>query len=350
MSTWASNAWSSYGVGWSPNFSGAAASGVGNKEQFLGEITIIDPKDTPTFALLAKEPWSAPYQEWPIDTLAATSTSPTWEAWEFEATTLSGRTRYNNVTQTYHRGMLVTRRQQQMSQRGVTQGVDNEYRYQLGKKLLELNRDINARIIAAGTAVASATGSTGTASGSRMAAMRAFPIVVTNVSGAWGSASYLNLHRKMDELGASPDTLLVSSGVKADISINVMGLGTNVYGTAGGTSSIRRVTQQASDKRWGAVVDILEDDFGDVMIVRDRWLPTASATASGTAYGLATDVAAYFLFDKSKVKIGVFNPPEHKPLPPNGDYERGFVLAEFSLKILHPSCVGAGLNVTQTVI
>lgn len=348
MSTFVTNTWSSYGVGWPKSIdANATASAVGNKEQFLGEITIIDPKDTPTFALLSKEPWSAPYQEWPIDTLAATSTAPSFEAWEFEATSLSGRTRYSNVTQAYHRGLLVSRRQQQMSQRGVTQGVDNEYRYQLGKKLLELNRDINARIIAAGTAVASATGATGTAAGSRMGALRAFPIVVTNVSGAWASGSYLNLHRKMDELGAQPDTLLVSSGVKADISQTLMGLNSSA---SAGNNSIRRVTQPSTDKRWGAIVDILEDDFGDVQIIRDRWLPTASATASGTAYGLATDVAAYFLFDKSKVKIGVFNPPEHKPLPPNGDYERGFVLAEFSLKVLHPSCVGAGLNVTQTVI
>ena len=346
MATFPTNAWSSYGVGWPVSIdSGGTASAVGNKEYFEGQITIISPKDTPFLGLVSKEPWSAPYQEWPIDTLAATSTAPSFEGWEFEAGALSGRTRYSNVTQAFHRGLLVTRRQQQMSQRGVTQGVGDEYRYQLGKKLLELNRDLEARTLANGTAVVSASGTTGTASGSRMGTRRAFPIVVTNVSGAWGTASYLNLHRKMDELGADPDTLLVSSGVKSDISQTLMGLSGSA---SAANNSLRRITQASTDKRWGAIIDILEDDFGDVMVVRDRWLPTASATASSTA--LANDAPAYFLFDRNMIKFGVFNPPEHKPLPPNGDYERGFVVAEVSLKVLHPSCVGAGMNVTQTLI
>lgn len=348
MSALTGNQWTSYQVGWPLSINaGGTASTIGNKEQFQGEITIIDPKDTPTFALLAKEPWAAPYAEWPIDSLAATATSPSYEAWEFSANPLTGRKRYSNVTQAFHRGLLVSRRQQQMSQRGVTQGVPNEYRYQLGKKLLELNRDINARVVANGTAVASASGTDDTASGSRMASIRGFPILVTNVSGAWATASYINLHRKMDELGADPDTLLVSSGVKSDISQTLMGLKNTA---SDGTNFIRRITQASTDKRWGAVVQILEDDFGDVMIVRDRWLPTQTAVLTGSATGLTGDAAAYFLFDKTMMKIGVFQQPEHKPLPPNGDYERGFVVAEVGFKILHPSAVAAGLNVTQTAI
>lgn len=347
MSTFPTNAWTSYGVGWPKSIdANATASAVGNKEQFLGEITIIDPTDTPTFAMLQKEQWSAPYQEWPIDTLAATSTAASFEAWEFEATSLSGRTRYNNITQAFHRGLLVSRRQQQMSQRGVTQGVSDEYRYQLGKKILELNRDINARIVANGSAVASATGATGTASGSVMGAFRAFPMLVTNVSGAFATGSFLNLHRKLDELGANPDTLLVSSGVKSDISQAILGLSP----TTANASAMRRFTQPATDKSFSAIIDILEDDFGQVSIVRDRWLPTASAVASTSATALNGTAAAYFLFDKSMVKIGTFQPPMHKPLPPNGDYERGFIVAEVSLKVLHPSACAAGTNVTQTAI
>lgn len=343
----ATNAWQSYGVGWGFG-STAGASTTGNKEQFLGQIAMIDPKETPTFDLLAKEEWAAPYQEWPVDSLGATATAPSQEAWEFSATTPTGRVRYNNVTQAFHKGLLVSRRQQQMSQRGVTQGVPNEYRYQIGKMLLDLNKNINARIIANGTAVVSASGDSST--DSRTAALRGFPMLVTNVSGAFSHSSYLNLHRKMDELGVSPDTLLVSSGVKSDISQSVLGPAPSISVTA--TPNLRRFNQPASDTRYGGTIEVLADDFGEVMIMRDRWLPTASAVAAphASTTGLTSPAACYFLFDKSYVKIGVFQAPLHKPLPPNGDYERGFIVAEIATKVLHPSAIAAGLNITQTVI
>lgn len=346
--------WTTYGVGWPKSVdANATASAVGNKEQFLGDIAIIDPRDTPTFDLLGKEQWSAAYQEWPIDTLAATATAASEEAWEFAPTALTGRTRYSNVTQAFHRGIIVSRRQQQMSQRGVTQGVGDEFRYQIGKKLLELNRDINSRIVASGTAILSATGATGT--GSTMAALRAFQGIVTNVSGAFATASYAALHRKMDEVGSDPDTLLVSSGVKADISNQLMGFpGGALYG---GASAVRRITMSADDRKVGAIVEILEDDFGRVAIYRDRWIPTAASTVTATATavtataGLAQAAAGcFFLLDRKMVKIGIFQAPMLKPLPPNGDYERGFVVAEVSLKVLHPSAIGFGANVTQTAV
>lgn len=361
MAAPAASSWTSYGVGWPKSIdANATASAVGNKEQFLGEIAILDPTDTPTFAMLQKEAWSAPYKEWPIDSLAATSTAGSYEAWEWEATTLSGRTRYNNVTQAFHRGLLVSRRQQQMSQRGVTQGVGDEYRYQVGKKLLELNRDINSRLLASGTAISSATGATGTVA--RTANFLAFPIVVTNVSGAFATASFAALHRKMDELGATPDTMLVSSGVKADISNSIMGLG--AAGTAYATAALRRINAYATDKELSAIVEVIEDDFGRIQIFRDRWIPTASTTnatatnvtgidlsaGSATAFVKVASAGAYYLFDKKMVKVGVFQPPVHKALPPNGDYERGFVMAEIATQIMHPSSVGVGANVTQTAI
>ncbi len=355
-------AWSTYGVGWPKSIdSNATASAVGNKEQFLGDIAIIDPTDTPTFGMLTKETWASPYQEWPIDSLAATATAASDEGWEFVATALSGRTRYSNVTQAFHTGWIVTRRQQQMSQRGATQGVGDEYRYQLGKKLLELNRNINARIIAGGgLSISSITGTTG--AGSRTAALRAFPIIVTNVSGAFSTASFHALHRKMDELGSDPDTMLVSSGVKSDISNSIMGL---AHGTAGmyGGAPIRRINLSQTDREITAIVSVIEDDFGRVSIFRDRWLPIQTAI-NGTATGVLDNVGvasasalvkvacdgAYYLFERNKVRIGVFQPPVHKALPPNGDYERGFTVAEIAVKVLHPSCVGMGANVVQTAV
>jgi hypothetical protein len=113
----------------------------------------------------------------------------------------------------------------------------------------------------------------------------------------------------------------------------------------------------SSDRRVGAIVTVIEDDFGVMSVYRDRWAPTGSSTVTATATsvtataGLAQAASgAYFLFDRKMVKLGVFQPPMHKALPPNGDYERGFVLAEIAVKVLHPSCVGYGYNITQTAI
>lgn len=343
------NAWTSYGVGWPITInSNGTASAIGNKEQFLGEIAIIDPTDTPTFNLLPKEGWTAPYQEWPIDSLAGTATAASPEAWEFEAEAVSGRTRYTNVTQAFHKGVLVSRRQQQMSQRGVTQGVGDEFRYQIGKKLMELNRNINARILA-NVDVASATGTT--AAGSRTAALRAYPIIATNVSGAWATASYHNLRRKMDEAGAMPDTLLVSSAHKADISNSLVGFGSSQY-----NSSVR-INRMMDDRSVGGTVEVIEDDYGQVGIYRDRWLPlqgSAVVDSLNTSAKLrsigSTALGAYFLFDRKHIRVGVFQPPTMKALPPNGDYERGFVMAEIATKVMHPSSVGIGANITNTEV
>jgi len=190
----------------------------------------------------------------------------------------------------------------------------------------------------------------------------AFPVVVTNVSGAFATGSFASLHRKLDELGATPDTMIVSSGVKADISNSIMGLG--AAGTAYATAAVRRINAYSTDKELSAIVEVIEDDFGRVQIYRDRWVPTASAAngtatavtgidltaGSATAFVKVACAGSYYLFDKKMVKVGVFQPPVHKPLPPNGDYERGFVVAELSCKVLHPSAVGIGGNVSQTAI
>lgn len=334
----------SYGLGWPLTIgSGGSAATTNQRENLMDEITLIDPTDVPTWQMLAKVQVDGPYVEWQIDSLAATATAGTYEGWEFDLTALSGRTRLSNVVQYFATGFQVTRAEQLMSQRGLTAGVGgNEYRYQLGKKLKELARNMDARLVAVGTAVASASGASGTAP--RMASLRAwadgsYPAISTTVSGAFATGSFLNLRAAMDKAGADPDTLLVSTGVKADVSILALGLNATATNT-----SLRRFVQDASSKTLGGVIEIIEDDFGQIMIVRDRWMNQASATAATTA-----NAPFYLLFDRAKVQVGIFDAPHHTPLPPNGNHERGFIAAAITCKVAHPSALGFGHNVTTQI-
>ncbi len=341
------NYWSGYGVGYPPNIAGATGSNIGNRENLMDPIIILDPTDTPFLNMMPKEEWTAPYAEWLIDTLNATTTGGAlegddWSPSTYTAASNIARQRYANVTQILRADFAVTRTQVQTSQRGMTAGVRNEYQYQLFKSLKVLLRNTDARLVASGSStVSSATGATGTTRRTQVLRGWQSAAVVTSVGGAFATGTFTTLHQKMDSLGADPDTLFVSSGVKLDISNLVLNLG-----TAFPTTTLRRFNQDAFEKEISSVIDVIEDDFGRIMLVRDRWIPQSSATA---ANGSAGDGGAYFLVDRSKLKVGFFQRPDHFPLPPNGDSQRGFVLTEFGFKVLHPSAVGIGYNVTTTV-
>lgn len=346
--------WSVYGVGLPSHIAGATASNIGMRENLMDPIVILDPTDTPVLNMLPKEDVGAPYFEWLIDTLAATSTAVADDGADFStAIGASGnaRRRLANVTQIQRNDFVVTRSMVQSSQRGFAAGVRNEYQYQLFKHIKELMRNIDALLVASGSAVAASA----TASPRRTANIRglldpganpapstAVQAVSTQVSGAFTTASFAKLHQAMDAQGADPDTLFCSSGVKADISNLIL----NVPGTFGATGAqiVRRVNSDQLDREWTSIIDIIEDDFGKLMIVRDRWIPSSTATAATANLGSN----AYFLVDRSKLKVSFFQRPDHFPLPPNGDAQRGFVLGEWGFKCLHPSAVGIAYNVSNS--
>ena len=324
------------------------ATAAGLVEQLSQQITMIDPDDTPGWALFAKEQISGPLFDWPIDSLAATSTAATSEGAQYSdiVSTLSTRKRLRNNTQIFASGFSVSRTDQIVAARGGVAGVRNEYQYQATKKMKELLRNIDARIFANGASASAATGNqSGTAvTARRMSALRGFTaagsaVISSAINGAFATASFASLHELMDQEGASPDTLFVSSGVKADITNLILNNNASTFGA----SALRRVNMGADSTSWNGTIDVIDNDFGRVMIVRDRWIPQSAAT--GTT-GIAADNAGYFLLDRAMVKIAVLDAPSHIPLPPDGLLERGAVNAEVSLKLLHPSAVGIGMSIT----
>lgn len=330
---------------------GSTAS-AGLKERVAEQISILDPTDTPGWALIGKEEISGPLFDWPIDSLAATSTAATAEGADYSDITaaLTSRTRIQNCTQIFATGFSISRTNQIAARKGGVIGVRDEMEYQATKKMKELLRNGDARLWATGASAASATGNqSGTAvTARRMGVFRGFTaagrsVITASIGGAFATASFATLHETMDGQGANPDTLFVSSGVKADISNLILNNNSATFG-ATGSPGLRRVNMNQTDNAWDGVIDVINDDFGRIMIVRDRWIPQSSTT--GTTAGPSGDGAAYFLMDRSMVKICIFDPPSHIPLPPAGLSERGAVNMEVSLKLLHPSAVGLGMSVT----
>lgn len=316
------NYWTSYGVKW------PGQAGAGNAEDVQDKITMIDPDDAPMVAILPKTTTAGLLHEWLTDALAATSTAGASEGDAHSAASLTGRTRYQNAVQRFRKDIAVSNDQIQLSQRGGTFGVTDEYRYQGGKSGQEILRNIDARIVANTTAVASATGTTGVTS--LMAAIRAYPVVATNVSGAFATATFLNLHETMFSAGAKVDTAAVSPGVKVDISRTLL--------NDGGLARVAQ-QQQLSAAEYLSVIDIIQTDFGRVAVMTDRWIPQASATAAASA-----DAPAYFLFEKAKLALAYWRPLRMYDLAPQGDAAIGFMLAACTLEVRHPSCVGVGYN------
>lgn len=332
--------WTTYGIGWAGTDTAGLASGTGGIRELLQDgITNIAPQKTATYSMLPKESVASNEYSWLTDTLYATSTGGVIEGATFASADASASARsrlYNNV-QYQRRSLYVSFQAVEESRKGHVGGVRNEYQYQLGLRLIELRRDMNARGVALGVGtVTRLTGAVATAP--RTTVIRGFAAVATDVSGGFATGSYMALREAMDNEGAEPDALFCSTGVKLDIS--------NLFRKPPGGGDVTdpspfRVNQLPNDNRFRSVVSFLEDDLGEVFCVRDQFIPQASATA--TASGLA---AAYFLLDRSKVRFCIWNGIRHIPLPPDGTVFRGIVEAWWGMKALHPSSIGIGWNVT----
>lgn len=330
--------WSSFGVGV------PAAGTEGNREDLLDLITNLDKeKSAALFQALPKTTTNSLTHEWLIDALAATSTAGVTEGDDFSASARAARTRISNIVQSFRDDFLVTNDQLKLSQNGVTAGVPNEYEYQVGKSLITIMQSIDARLMALGASSAATAG--GTATARRMNSLRVTSwggvAAVTATAGATGAAisltQILSVHETMFTAGANPDTIVVSPGVKMDLTNALLNVA-----PAGGSaqSSLVRYTQPSSQV-YDQAVEYIRTDLGRFAILVDRFCPQSTASAAA-----AIDSAAYFIFDKSKIRLAFFRPIRHYPLPPNGDSMRGFVHGSCTVEVLHPSALATVAQVT----
>lgn len=128
----------------------------GNREDLLDVITNISPTETPMFSSFGKTKAKNTTHEWLTDSLASAAANSNIEGDDYSFENLTARSRLSNQTQ-----IFVTPVRVSDTQRAVdTAGFEDEYAYQMAKKLKEHARDIEYAIVADS---ASASGDTATA-------------------------------------------------------------------------------------------------------------------------------------------------------------------------------------------
>lgn len=340
------NLWETYGV-----TGPAIGSTYGIRESLADTITIIDPDDQPTVAVLEKTTTNALYHEYLIDSLAATSTAGSPEGDSFSAAALNTRTRLGNTVQRFRKDFAVSLDQIELSKRGTVAGVRNEMDYQATKASKELLRNVDARLWSTGSAAASAVGvsSTTAPTAALLANIRQWGYVsgiTANQSGSFSTAALYALHQAMYATGAKPDTIFCNPYTRANIS-RVL-LGDRAYATAntGTTNGLALVNAEGfiANGEYGPVIEYVKTEYGRMAIVMDRWIPRVTATASASA---ARDGGCWALIEKAKVRLAYWRPLKAYPIAPQGDYMAAYMLAALTLEVLHPSCIGIAYNATD---
>jgi len=336
------------------------------REDLLDAVINLDKeKSAAVFLAAPKTTANGFVHEWLIDQLPSTSTAGALEGDDWASGAITARTRINNAVQTFRRDFAISLDAVEYSLKGRAPGVSNEYEHQVENFLLATEQSVDARCVALGTAVvsASATAATDTA---RTGAFRNWQLTATadpsagvqgtnaatnalsiNISGAWSRSRYLALHEAMFKLGANPNTLAVDPGVKADITNDVLGEQAQATFQPANTSAmaavptvVRQVHTDGSASEYTADIQFMRTDFGRVAILVDRFIPTAATSTNARIGG------AFFLYDRSKARIAFWRPLRHYSLPPTGDAMKGYVHCGAVIEMLHPNCMGIGYNVT----
>lgn len=314
-----SNALTTFDVGFFG--SGNNASAIVHHEDLVDVVTILDSFQTPFFSSAPKTRVRDMVHSWVIDSLAATSTAGEFEGPDFVASALTPPKRLFNTTQIFSRHIVVSDREREANPAGIR----DMYEHQIMKGFKELARNAEATFWATG---ASAT-STGSASVAPwMKGFRGFGITTSSsASGGVTTADIVSLSETLFTAGAEPDSIWFAPASKRQF-VNAT--------VSSGSGNVRNIA--ATDQKLVANIDVFETPFNQLYaVITDRFIPCTTSSAVG----------AYFIGDRSMAKVGVFRPPQHKPMGKNGDHTRGMVLMEITLQIDHPSSWAAMTGVTN---
>lgn len=231
---------------------------VGNKEDLTDVITNISPVDTPFLTRFGKVKATAAYHEYQIDSLAAASDNAQIEGADYTFSRPASRTREGNYVQSFVTPVEVSDIQRKVD----TAGLDDEFAYQMAKKMKEQARDIEIALV-------TGTGNSG-ASGTARRLKGVLPSIETNVGTGTGTGDedltegmFNDLLQSVWEQGGMPDYAYANGYQKRVIS-----------GFTGGNT--RNVN--ATEKEVIVGVDVYDSDFGRIKIVPHRFM-TASVVA-----------------------------------------------------------------------
>lgn len=269
---------------------------VGNREDLSDVITNISPVDTPMFSRFGKVKARATNHEWLTDSLANAAANARIEGADYSFTKPAARTRLGNYTQIFWTPVEVSDTQRAVD----VAGIEDEFAYQMTKKLKEHARDIEYALV-------NGTGNSG-ASGTARELKGVLAWITTNVETGSGigsepltSTMFDNALQKAWEQGGMPDTCFANGFQKRRISSF----------TAGNTRNIN-----ADAKEVIVGVDVYDSDFGRIKVVPDRFMPADQVVV------LQTDLW----------KVAVLRPTKKVDVAKIGSSTRAVVESELTLE------------------
>lgn len=269
---------------------------VGNREDLSDVITNISPVDTPMFSRFGKVKARSTNHEWLTDSLANAARNARIEGADYTFTKPASRTRLGNYTQIFWTPVEVSDTQRAVD----VAGIEDEFAYQMTKKLKEHARDIEYALV-------TGTGNSGAPDIEReLKGVLAW--ITTNVETGSGTGSealtstmFDNALQKAWEQGGMPDTCFTNGFQKRRISSF----------TAGNTRNIN-----ADAKEVIVGVDVYDSDFGRIKIVPDRFMPADQVVV------LQTDLW----------KVAVLRPTKKVDVAKIGSSTRAVVETELTLE------------------
>ena len=287
-------------------------------ESLADVCTILDSFQTPFFSTAPKTRASDAVHSWTVDTLLGATTALSYDGSAFNADyagTMTNPSRLTNAVITFVQGVEVGDQARAINPAGIR----DYYDHQVMKAFKQLARNYEAWNFATGASASATAGSTVSPSAKGLASGFALIASAAAVC-AVGLGDIVRMSEALFNAGAEPDSMWFAPAQKRQFVTAVSGTGVNSRNIA------------AADKSIIQNVDVYESPFNQLYaVITDRFIPTATAAATG--YG-------YFIGDRSMAKIAFLRPPQHKPMGKGGDSTRGLVLMDCTLQLDHPSAWG----------
>lgn len=286
---------------------------VGNREDLTNAVVMISPEKTPLWSGSSKVTVKGRYHEWQTDALASAGANAQIEGADYSFAIPTTRTRVGNYTQIFTKTLEVSGTQMAVD----VAGVENEFSYQMEKRMKEMATDIEKALI-------TGTGNSG-ASGTARELKGALAWVSTSVETGSGTGTealtedmFNDLLQSVYDAGADPDCAYVNSFQKRQIS-------------SFATSNTRNL-EMGAEGRLRNYVSVYESDFGVIEIKLDQFMDTDKVLVT----------------DSSMFKVGILRGVSTEQVAKVADSRRGALVGELTAEVGNEKGLGKITQLTTS--
>ncbi len=303
---------------------------VGNAESLADIIYNVSPQDTPFISAIASVAATGTKHEWQTDEFAAPTVNAAIEGNDAVLVASTPTTRLANYTQIFTKNGAVSGTQEIVGKKGR----DSEMQYQLGKRVVEIKKDMELALI----------GNQAPSAGSATTARQLRPLagwIETNINAGtdfeagtdteameegtlrdFTEEMLKDVIQQCYEAGGNPSMIMVAPSKKGFISNNFGGSGDKV------------TTFRSQDSiTTGNVVEIYQSDFGLLDVVPNRVMKSATAA-------LNNEDKVYVL-DTNYWAVANLRELQYINLAKTGDSDKFQLIAEITLEARNEASSGA---------